>query len=62
MKQKIDIWSKALEVWEIGIYELNKLKDSIDRETFETCVKTLSECKGKVITTGVGTSGLPRRK
>ena len=62
MKKAFDIWEKALEVWQTSAYELNRLKDSIDRGIFERCVKVISECKGKVITTGVGTSGAAAKK
>lgn len=56
-----DILTKARRVFEIEIRELQRLKNSLDL-SFVEAVQILLECKGKVITTGVGKSGHIARK
>ncbi len=57
-----DIWKKAEYVWGVGAKELEKLKESIDRESFVTVVKTIAACRGRIVTAGVGTSGAAAKK
>jgi len=55
-------WQKlAQEVFAIEIEGLNAIKQSLD-ETFDQVVETLAQCKGRVVVTGIGKSGLVGRK
>lgn len=56
------IWARALHVWEVGARELRRLPESIDSGAFAQCVTVLAECAGRVVTTGVGTSGAAAKK
>ncbi|MCS7171655.1 MAG: KpsF/GutQ family sugar-phosphate isomerase [Aquificaceae bacterium] len=56
-----DVLKKARRVFEIEIRTLERLKDSLG-DSFLEAVKLIQECKGKVITTGVGKSGHIARK
>jgi len=49
------------EVLQIEAEGLNAVKDSLD-ENFVTALKTLASCKGRVVVTGLGKSGLVGRK
>ncbi len=57
-----EIWKKAIDVWETGAKELNRLKSTVDSAAFQTCVKVLASCKGRILTAGVGTSAAAARK
>lgn len=57
-----EIWAKALYTWEVGAKELLRLRDAIDPSAFLTCVKVIAECKGRILTAGVGTSGAAAKK
>ena len=53
---KNEINNSAIEVIDLQIKALKKLKNSIDK-TFEEAVKAIIKCKSKVIICGVGKSG-----
>ncbi|MFN3976112.1 MAG: SIS domain-containing protein [Aquificaceae bacterium] len=56
-----DILKRAKEVFDIEISALKSLRDGLD-ESFVKAVEIIRDCKGKVITTGVGKSGHIARK
>jgi len=59
---KDEIWEKAVSVWRTGSMEIEKLIDSTDKDLFISTVKQIAACKGRVVTTGVGTSGAAAKK
>ena len=56
-----DVLQKAKRVFDIEIESLKRLRDSLD-ENFIKAIGLIRNCKGKVITTGVGKSGHIARK
>lgn len=56
------IWQKALRVWSIGAREISRLPDSIDRQALVRCVEAIASCRGRVVTSGAGTSAAAARK
>ncbi len=56
-----DIRQSALEVLEIEAGSILELKSRIG-EDFERAIEILYQCKGKVVVTGMGKSGLIGRK
>ncbi len=57
-----NIWDKALHVWRVGAYELERCGKYIDREIFCSCVREIAACRGRILTAGVGTSAAAARK
>ncbi|MCK5506522.1 MAG: SIS domain-containing protein, partial [Thermodesulfovibrionia bacterium] len=55
------IIKKAKQVFDIEIEALKKVRKNINSD-FEKAVRMIHECKGKVIVTGIGKSGLIGRK
>ncbi len=60
-KNMEDILQRAKEVFDTEISALKNLRDGLD-ESFLRAVEIIKDCKGKVITTGVGKSGHIARK
>ncbi len=58
---KINIISEIINIIDLEINEISKLKQSIDKNC-ENAVMELFNCKGKVILTGIGKSGIIARK
>ncbi len=56
------IWEKALHVWSVGERALARLRETVDRAAFVRCVETIAACRGRVVTSGAGTSGAAARK
>ncbi len=56
------IWNKALHTWSVGSDALARLSSTIDRVAFSETVRLLAECKGRIITAGLGTSAAAARK
>ena len=61
MKDTETILKRAREVLEVEADGIRSLKDQLD-ESFVQAVKLLFNCKGKVVVTGLGKSGLICRK
>ena len=59
--EKNEILQKGKKVIEMERYELGRLMDSLD-DNFVKAVDMITECKGKIILTGTGKSGLISRK
>ncbi|MCK5780106.1 MAG: KpsF/GutQ family sugar-phosphate isomerase [Psychrilyobacter sp.] len=57
----MDIKEFAREVFDIEIEELKKVRDKISSE-MERTAKLIMECKGKVVITGIGKSGIVGKK
>ena len=57
----MDIKKYTQEIFDIEINELKKVRDKIGKEIEETA-KLIMECKGKVVITGIGKSGIIGRK
>ncbi|OQY42977.1 MAG: D-arabinose 5-phosphate isomerase [Fusobacteriia bacterium 4572_74] len=57
----MDIKKYAQEIFDIEIKELKKVKDKIGKE-MERTAKLIMGCKGKVVITGIGKSGIVGKK
>jgi KpsF/GutQ family protein len=57
-----DSWRHAVHVWTVGAESLSNLIETIDREALTRCVEVIGECKGRILTAGVGTSGAAAKK
>jgi arabinose-5-phosphate isomerase len=60
-KVKPDIIERARNVLDLESRAIKAIRDSLD-ETFENAINILLECKGRVVVTGMGKSGLVGRK
>ncbi len=52
----------AHQVWTVAAAEMDRLKQSVDMEAFTRVVGLLARHSGRVVTTGIGTSGIAARK
>ncbi len=57
-----EIWNKARQAWKVEAYELERLPGYIDQDAFACCVRVIADCKGRILTAGVGTSSAAARK
>ena len=48
--------------WDVESKEIERLKETIDKEAIEKIIKKISTCKGKIILTGCGTSAMAAKK
>lgn len=55
-------WQRATQAWAIYSRELAQLGQRIDPQTWQRLLTLLAECRGKIVVTGVGTSGIAARK
>ena len=55
-------WKYATDVFKTTSKAISQLSKKINKKSFENCVEVLSKCKGKIITSGVGTSGAAAKK
>jgi arabinose-5-phosphate isomerase len=60
-EMKVDILTEAKNVFETELHAINLVKDALD-ERFLKIVELISNCKGKVIVTGMGKPGHVSRK
>lgn len=56
------IMTKASYVWNTASKALKDLVHNIDDDSFLKCVKVIAACKGRIITSGSGTSGTAAKK
>ncbi|HUX51027.1 MAG TPA: SIS domain-containing protein [Spirochaetia bacterium] len=56
------IWNKALHTWSVGADALARLSSTVDRAAFSETVHLLAECRGRIVTAGLGTSAAAARK
>ncbi|MDP0506279.1 MAG: KpsF/GutQ family sugar-phosphate isomerase [Fusobacterium sp. JB019] len=59
--RKLDIINKAKDLFDSEIEELKKVRNKLD-ENIEKAVDLILNCKGKVVITGIGKSGLIGKK
>jgi KpsF/GutQ family protein len=59
---KKEIWKKSKHVWKTAVEALRELPKTIDRSDLFNCVKVIADCKGRIITTGAGTSAMAAKK
>ena len=57
-----EMWARALHVWKTGAHELERLAGYVDQAAFTRCVRVVADCRGRVMTAGVGTSAAAARK
>jgi KpsF/GutQ family protein len=55
-------WQTAVQVWRTASAELARLESSVDRDALLHCIEVLRQCRGRIITAGVGTSAVAARK
>lgn len=56
------VWKTAGDVWAHTAREIDALSERIDPGQFNAAAELIARCKGKVITTGTGTSGAAAKK
>jgi len=57
-----EIWEKSVHVWKTAAGALNKLPETINRSDILNCVKFIADCRGRIITSGAGTSAMAAKK
>jgi D-arabinose 5-phosphate isomerase GutQ len=57
-----EIWKTADSVWSAEAAAIQELSRTIDRRAFSACVGAIARCRGRVLTTGCGTSAAAARK
>jgi len=60
-KNKLDILDEVRSILDIDIDALQNFRDKLDR-SFEDAVHMIHRCRGKIVVTGVGKSGIIARK
>ncbi|MEN0616285.1 SIS domain-containing protein [Klebsiella indica] len=55
-------WHQATHVWQLYSEELAALERHLSAEQWQTLMAELRGCQGKIVVTGVGTSGIAARK
>ena len=55
-------WATALEVWAAEAAGVRKLVETVDPAAFARCVDVLAGVRGRILTTGCGTSAAAARK
>ena len=56
------IWGKALHTWRVGAAELARLAETVDPAVLARCVEVIAGCRGRIVTSGAGTSAAAARK
>jgi hypothetical protein len=57
-----DSWSQATGVWQLYSEALAGLGQHLTEQTWQSFMTELRDCTGKIVVTGVGTSGIAARK
>lgn len=57
-----DSWSQATGVWQLYSKALAGLGQHLTEQTWQSLMTELRDCTGKIVVTGVGTSGIAARK
>lgn len=57
-----DSWSQASGVWQLYSDALAGLREHLTEQTWLSLMAELRDCTGKIVVTGVGTSGIAARK
>lgn len=58
----LDSWTIAIDVWDRAANELQRLSRYVDRHAYASVVEMIRSTRGRIITTGVGTSAAVARK
>jgi KpsF/GutQ family protein len=61
-KKTSSVWPIAQRVWEIEAASVRELERIVSPAAFTRCVQALARCRGKIFTTGCGTSMAAARK
>lgn len=61
-EMKIMTWNAAQAVWRAGAGELIRLSEAGNRDVFLSVLDLLTACKGRIVTSGCGTSGAAAKK
>lgn len=56
------IWNSAKKVWEIESATIRDLDTLVSMDELAACAKLILGCKGKIVTSGAGTSGAAAKK
>lgn len=62
MKIKKEFWKEIENVWEIESETIKKLGSSIDKKELLNVIEAIIHCKGKIVTSGSGTSAAAAKK
>ena len=62
MEECNKFWEYATDVFETTSKAISQLSAMINKKAFKNCVEVLDKCKGKIITSGAGTSGAAAKK
>lgn len=62
MLEREEVWQKAVHVWSVGAEAMGRLGETVDRGAVERCVEVLAGCRGRIVTSGAGTSAAAARK
>ncbi|HZR21446.1 MAG TPA: SIS domain-containing protein [Verrucomicrobiae bacterium] len=57
-----EAWQTAESVWSVEASAVQRLHQTIDPSSFRQCINALSQCQGRVLTSGCGTSAAAARK
>lgn len=57
-----ELWAIARHVWRTGADEIERLPSYLEPERFARCVRELAGCRGRIVTSGCGTSAAAARK
>ena len=57
-----DPWAVAVETWASEVGAVAALSTVVDPEAFRRCVAALADCRGRILTTGCGTSAAAAKK
>ena len=60
--EKKNLFENACDMWEINAKAMQTLKEKLDPSAYETVFHSILQCKGKIVTMGMGTSGVAARK
>lgn len=55
-------WESAKYVWTTGANEISRLHECVQKEDFIHVMNMLADCRGKIVISGVGTSGTAAKK
>jgi KpsF/GutQ family protein len=56
------VWGTATAVWSAEAAAVRRLRETVDPPAFARCVNALARCRGRVLTSGCGTSAAAARK
>jgi arabinose-5-phosphate isomerase len=57
-----DIFSNAKQMWTVNAEQISDLAHTIEAKTYNDIYNMIANCKGRIATMGMGTSGIAARK